>query len=105
MLGTWQLVSFADGRVSSANVGELKFIGDGYFSVSRLNPRNGKLDYHMGGTYTLHGDEYVETVEYGTTGPIGETFTYRLSVEGDQFTQMGSGNPWSLVFKRAKAKE
>lgn len=102
MLGTWRLVSFADGRVSNANVGELKFIGEGHFAVSRLDPRTGKLDYHMGGTYTLDGDEYVETVEYGTSGPIGETFTYKLSVEGDKFTQMGRGNPWSLVFERAK---
>jgi hypothetical protein len=102
MLGTWRLVSFADGRVSDANEGELKFIGDRHWSVSRLNPRTGKLDYHMGGTYTLDGDEYVETIEYGTGGPIGETFIYRLTVEGDKFTQIGVGSPWSLVFKRAK---
>ena len=102
MLGTWQLVSFADGRVSEANVGELKFIGDRHWSVSRLKLGTGRLDYHMGGTYTLNGDEYVETVEYGTGGPIGETFTYKLTVEGDKFTQMGAANPWSLTFKRAK---
>lgn len=102
MLGTWQLVSFADGRVSEANVGELKFIGDRHWSVSRVNPRTGRLDYHMGGTYTLNGNEYVETIEYGTGGPIGETFTYKLSVEDDQFIQLAEGNPWSLLFKRAK---
>jgi hypothetical protein len=102
MAGTWQLVSFADGRVSDANVGELKFIGDRHWSVSRLKPGTGRLDYHMGGTYTLKGDEYVETVEYGTGGPIGETFTYKLTVEGDRFVQTGDGNPWSLVFKRAE---
>ena len=102
MLGTWQLVSFADGRVSEANVGELKFIGDKHWSVSRLKPGTGRLDYHMGGTYTLNDNEYVETVEYGTGGPIGETFTYKLTVEGDKFIQAGVGNPWSLIFKRAK---
>jgi hypothetical protein len=102
MLGTWQLVSFADGRVSEANKGELKFIGERHWSVSRLSPRTGRLDYHMGGTYTLNGDEYVEMIEYGTGGPIGETFTYKLTVEDDKFTQTGVGNPWSLVFKRAK---
>lgn len=73
--------------------------------MSRVNPRTGKLDYHMGGTYTLNGSEYVETIEYGTTGPIGETFTYELSVEDDKFTQMGNGNPWSLVFERAQGDE
>src|SRR5688572_19586113 len=88
MLGTWQLVSFADGRVSDANVGELKFIGGRHWSVSRVNPRTGRLDYHMGGTYTLNGNQYIETIEYGTGGPIGETFTYKLSVEDDQFTQL-----------------
>jgi hypothetical protein len=102
MLGTWQLVSFADGRVSEANEGELKFIGDRHWSVSRLNPRTGRLDYHMGGTYTLNDNEYIETIEYGTGGPIGETYTYKLTVEGDKFTQNGVGNPWSLIFKRAK---
>jgi hypothetical protein len=102
MLGTWQLVSFADGRISDANEEELKFIGDRHWSVSRVKPDTGRLDYHMGGTYTLEGNQYVETVEYGTGGPVGETFTYKLTIEGDKFTQTGVGNPWSLVFKRAK---
>jgi hypothetical protein len=102
MLGTWQLISFADGRVSDANVGELKFIGDRHWSVSRLQPSTGRLDYHMGGTYTLEGNQYVETIEYGTGGPIGQTFTYKLTVEGDKFVQTGVENPWSLIFRRAK---
>jgi hypothetical protein len=102
MLGTGQLVRFADGRVSESNVGELKFIGHRHWSVSRVNPRTGRLDYHMGGTYTLNGNEYTETIEYGTGGPIGETFTYKLSVKDDQFIQLAEGNPWSLLFKRAK---
>ena len=102
MLGTWQLVSFTDGRVSDANEGELKFIGERHWSVSRLKPGTSRLDYHMGGTYTLNGDEYVETIEYGTGGPIGETFTYKLTVDEGKFMQTGIGNPWSLVFKRAK---
>src|SRR5688572_14251489 len=74
-----------------ANVGELKFIGDRHWSVSRLKPGTGRLDDHMGGTYTLNGNEYVETVEYGTGGPIGETFTYKLTIEDDKFTQIGVG--------------
>ena len=102
MLGTWQLVSFADGTVSQSNVGELKFIGDRHWSVSRVNPRTGKLEYHMGGTYTLDGDEYTETIGFGTSGPIGETYTYKLTVQDDKFIQIGVKSPWSLVFKRAK---
>lgn len=104
-IGAWQLESFADGRVSEANVGELKFVGDRHWSVSRLDPKTKRLEYHMGGTYKLNGDEYVETIEFANdpaSEMIGQEFTYKIKIEGETFTQIGQGNPYSLIFKRAK---
>lgn len=60
---------------------------------------------HHGGTYTLNGDEYVENVKYATentTDLIGEAYRFKVKVEGDTFTNIGIGNPWTEVWKRAK---
>ena len=33
---------------------------------------------------------------------IGQTLKFKLKVEGDTLTQVGIGNPYSQVWKRAK---
>ena len=61
--------------------------------------------FHHGGTYTLNGDEYVETVEYAnesTKELIKQTFKFTIKVEGDTLTQTGIGNSYNEVWKRVK---
>lgn len=61
--------------------------------------------YHHGGTYTLTGAQYAETVEYAnesTKDLIKQTFKFTIKVEGDTLTQIGIGNPWTEVWKRVK---
>ena len=61
--------------------------------------------FHHGGTYTLNGDEYVETVEYAnesTKELIKQTFKFTIKIEGDTLTQTGIGNPYNEVWKRVK---
>lgn len=61
--------------------------------------------FHHGGTYTLDGDNHAETIEYAnenTAEMIGQTFRFKVKVEGDTYTQVGVGNPYSEVRKRVK---
>lgn len=59
--------------------------------------------FHHGGTYTLTGNEYSETVQYAnssTKNLIGNTFKFTIKVEGDALTLIGIENPWNEVWKR-----
>ena len=59
----------------------------------------------FGGTYTLNGNEYVETQEYADATWLkdnGKSFKFTVKVQGDTMTQIGIGNPYTEVWKRAK---
>lgn len=64
------------------------------------------MGFHHGGTYTLDGDTYEETVEYSTENNaaqlIKQKFKFTVKVEGDTLTQVGVGNPFNEVWKRVK---
>jgi hypothetical protein len=109
LVGTWVLVGTPD------NVGEppksggrLKFRTGRHWAITQADAKTGKVMFHHGGTYTLDGDTYTETVEYaneGTADLIKKTFTFKVKVEGDTYTQTGVGkdNPFKAeVWKRAK---
>ena len=106
LIGTWVLVGTPD------NVGEvpksgarLKFFTGKHWLVTQPEPETGKVVFHHGGTYTLDGDNYVETIEYATENTadqIKKTYKFKIKVEGDTYTQIGVGNPYSEVWKRAK---
>jgi hypothetical protein len=106
LIGTWVLVGTPD------NVGEapksgarLKFFTGKHWVVTQAEPETGKVVFHHGGTYTLNGDNYAETIEYAnesTADLIKKTYKFKIKVEGDTYTQIGVGNPYSEVWKRAK---
>ena len=106
IIGTWILVG-KPGEVGEAPEagGRLKFITGRHWTVTQADPKTGQTIFHHGGTYTLKGNEYIETVEYAnesTTNLIGEAFKFTVKVEGDTLTQTGIGNPWNEIWKRAK---
>ena len=105
ILGTWVLVGTPD-QVGEppAKGGRLKFRTGKHWTITEAD-ESGKVLFHHGGTYTLDGDEYAETVQYAnenTAELIGKTFKFKVKVEGDTYTQVGLGNPYSEVWKRAK---
>ena len=64
-----------------------------------------KVTIHQGGTCTIDGDEYTETVKYAnenTAENIGQSFKFKVKLEGDKYTQTGVGNPYTEVWRRAK---
>ena len=106
LIGTWVLVG-KPGEVSEAPAtgGRLKFFTGRHWTITQADPKTGVTIFNHGGTYTLKGDEYLETVEYANetnTNLIGQTFKFIIKVQGDSFTQTGVGNPWTEVWKRAK---
>ena len=60
---------------------------------------------HHGGTFTLEGDVYSETVLWAaanTRSLIGKTHQFRVSLQGDRCTIEGINNPWSGTWTRVK---
>jgi hypothetical protein len=106
MIGTWVLAGTPE-KVEEppVNGGRYKFFTGKHWCVTQADPDSGEIIYHHGGTYTLDGDTYEETIHYSTAnnaGLIKQTFTFKVKVEGDTYTQIGVGNPYNEVWKRAK---
>lgn len=105
LIGTWVLVGTPDDEGKSPATGtRLKFLTGKHWTITEAD-ESGKVVYHHGGTYTLDGEEYAETVKYAsenTASLIGKTFKFKIKVDGDRYTQVGMGNPYSEVWKRAK---
>jgi len=106
LIGTWVLVGTPDKvREPPAAGGQLKFRTGRHWLITQADPNTGVVIYHHGGTYTLDGDEYAEKVEYAnesTASLINQIYKYKVKVEGDTLTEIGIGNPWTQVWKRAR---
>lgn len=101
MLGVWAI------QPEMAGVPEdgrgLKFITDNRWCVVGSSTTTGQVHGAIGGRFTLKGDTYTETVEYAARPDmVGKKLTFKLTVEGDTFTQTGVDNPHTTVLKRPK---
>jgi hypothetical protein len=103
LIGTWQLVGRPD-DAQEMPVNSFKFFTGKHWSVT-YHDENGRVEYHHGGTYTIDGDQYAETIKYATeqtAALIGQTMKFKINVEGDKFTQIGVGNEYNEIWRRAK---
>ena len=105
LVGAWVVVG-TPGKVEAPKPGAtVKFIAGGHWAITEADPKTHVVVYHHGGTYTLDGDTYVETVEYAnesTGSMINEKFRFKIKLEGETLTQTGLGNPYTEVLKRLK---
>jgi hypothetical protein len=102
LIGTWELVGRPDGE--ELDVNSLKFFTGKHWTVVSYDD-NGRVQYSHGGTYTVDGDQYMETIKYATeqtAALIGHTHKFKIKVEGDKYTQLGVENPYNEVWRRAK---
>jgi len=106
LIGRWVLVGTPDKVVEPPKAGgRLKFFTGRHWVITQADPETGKVIFHHGGTYTLEGDKYAETVEYAnesTADLIKNVHKFQIKVEGDTYTQIGLGNPYNEVWKRVK---
>ena len=104
MIGTWVHVGRPGqvGDVPSIDR-RLKFRTGSNWTLTRSE--SGLVVESFGGTYTLNGNEYIETQDYGDETwkkDNGKSFKFTVKVEGDTMTQFGLDNPWTEVWKRLK---
>lgn len=103
LLGAWVLAG-TPGDVHEPEPGaRMKFWGEKNWVITQANPETGIVIFHHGGTYTLEGDKYVETVTFAnknTRDMIGKELRFTISIEDDTYTQIGDGNSFSEVWKR-----
>src|SRR5262245_4373229 len=84
LIGAWVLAGTPDKEEEPpAKGGRLKFRTGKHWAITQAD-ESGKVVFHHGGTYTVDGDEYAETVEYAnenTAELIGKTFKFKVMVE------------------------
>jgi len=107
LIGTWIMVG-TPGDVGEAPAagGRLKSLTDTHWSLTQADANTGATIFHHGGTWTLKGNEYAETVDYAnesTTNLVKRTFTFKIKLEGNTLTLNGVGNPWQEIWKRVKS--
>ncbi len=106
MIGAWVLVGTPDNvGEPPASGGRLKFFTGRHWNITQPDPNTGEVIFHHGGTYKLDGDQYVETIEYAnksTADLISKTLKFKIKIDGDTYTQIGDGNPYTEVWKRVK---
>lgn len=106
LLGTWQLVGKPDDAGKPPTIGgRLLFYTGRHWNLTHADSKTGVTLFHHGGTYTLNGNEYVETVEYAnesTASLLKKSFKFTVKIAGDTLTKTGIGNPWTEVWQRLR---
>jgi hypothetical protein len=106
LIGTWVLAGTPDKiEEAPAKGGRFLFLTGKHWCITQADPETGVTVFHHGGTYTLNGNQYAETVEYAndnTKDLLKQTNKFTLKLDGDTLTKTGIGNPWNEVWKRLK---
>jgi hypothetical protein len=112
LVGTWKRVSAKfDGKDSALPEGhtQLKHVTPTQFTWL-VYGEDGKVAAALGGTYTLKGDEYVETPEYGMEGYEqlkGKPQVFKWKLEGNKWYHNGklsTGLTIEEVWERVEKK-
>ena len=98
--GTWEMTSATwtvEGKEVTApsatiSLSQLKMYSKGHFLFVGHFKESDKpaRDNYGGGTYTLNGEDYTETILYHTlAGAVGSTLHFKLVVKGSTMTLTG----------------
>lgn len=105
LLGAWALAGTPESKDDPEPGARMKFWGLKHWCITETDPETGELEYHHGGTYTLDGDKYTETITFAaesTKSMIGMTFKFKIKVDRDTYIQIGNGNPFNERWVRLK---
>lgn len=113
LLGTWELVKSRDANASDyADVPkqhrQLALYTPTYYAVVGYDTATKKSDRALGGRYTVSGEDYAEIIEFPAIrgkAATGNTNLFKLRLEGDRFTKIGTlsnGKKLNEVWQRVK---
>ncbi len=112
VIGTWKLASakYGDQEVKPENLGTtLKHVTPTSFVWLSYNDETKVVSRTAGGTYTLKGDQYEETPQYGFGGDFDtirdKPQSFSLKIEGDKWHHSGmlsNGLKIEEVWERSK---
>jgi hypothetical protein len=97
VVGTWKMVSAKwGGTERKFDLTILKHITPTQFMWVRYD-KDGSVKHAMGGSYTLKGEDYEETTDYGTssgdfTAMKGKAHAFKVKVDGNKLYQNGKLN-------------
>jgi hypothetical protein len=113
LIGTWKVVSAKYGGTEVNRPEEftqLKHVTPTQFMWAAYG-EDGKVTDALGGAYTLKGDEYVETPEYGVGNVLdqlkGKPQAFKWKVEGNKWFHNGklsNGQTIEEVWERVEKK-
>jgi hypothetical protein len=111
LVGTWKMVKAKYGgkEYDIANT-EFKHVTPAHFMLAAIN-KDGEIGAAIGGPYTLKGEKYEETPEYGLseifTNIKGKPQSFECKVEGNKWYHNGtlsSGLTIEEVWERVEPK-
>ena len=97
-LGTWQLASFKYGTNQPGftdfpqSQRRIKLITETHFTWIQFDATTKKVSGTAGGTYSLSGNTYTETIDFGLGMDtyFGQKHAFTIRVEGDKLFLSGS---------------
>ena len=108
MLGAWLLAGKPGTDDAPKRGARMKFFGHHHWLITQADPDTGKVIWHHGGTYELDGNTLVTKTLFAierTAHLIGSENRFKVKVDGNTYTQIGVGNPWSEAWRRTTKKE
>lgn len=116
VVGAWEVFELTftdpDGTVRDVEIGNppgLKILSETHWAFVEQNEEGNPVPTSGGGgTYTVDGTTYTETVQYhGARDYIGQVIPFECKVEGDYWYQTGllpGGTKLEEVYRRAGTK-
>lgn len=105
LIGAWALAGSPDSTNAPEPDARIKFFGLNQWSITQSDPASGELIFHHGGSFTLNGNDYTETIKYAaeSTKPlIGNVPKFKIAVDGDTLIQRGVNNDFNERWVRIK---
>lgn len=107
LIGTWKMVYGDITEYDSVKIKDLskteffKIINNSHFAFfNQVKDKNDGF-YGGGGTYTLQGNQYIETLDFiASKGIRGQSFSFTIEFKGDTLIQHGLEEVKKLDIKR-----
>ena len=105
LIGTWVLEKAQTPGTPSGIGTRLKYFTGTHWMITQPDGKSGVVVFHHGGRYTLEGNSMSTTVDFAnsnTSDFIGKTSKFKISVNGDTYTQQALDNQFTETWKRVK---